>query len=69
MAMDKNTGDRHSVAAGGRGGDERLQTSLWMSSDYSRGQLVHACSSGGSVHGRGYYGRPLAAMADLTAAL
>ena len=69
MAVDKNAGDRHSVAAGGRGGDERLRTSLWMSSGCSRGQLACGGGLGGAVHGRAHCGRPLAAAADLTAAL
>ena len=69
MAVDKNAGDRHSVAAGGRGGDERLWTSLWMSSGCSRGQLACGGGLGGAVHGRAHCGRPLAAAADLTAVL
>ena len=36
-AVDKNAGDRRSVAAGRRGGNERLPTSLRMSSSCSRG--------------------------------
>ena len=69
VAVDKNAGDRRSVAAGRRGGDERVPTSLWMSSGYSRGQLARAGGLGGAVHGRACCGRPLAAVADLTAAL
>ena len=69
MAVDKNIGDRHSVAAGGRGGDKRLRTSLWMSSDFSRGRLACWGGLGGAVHGRGCCARLLAAVADLTVEL
>ena len=68
-AVDKNAGDRRSVAAGRRGSDERVSTSLWMSSGCSRGQLARAGGLGGAVHGRACCGRPLAAVADLMAAL
>ena len=40
-----------------------------MSLSCSRGQLASAGGSGGAVHGRGCCGRPLAAVADLTAVL
>ena len=40
-----------------------------MRMDCSRGQLASRGGSGGAVHGRGCCGRPLAAVADLTAEL
>ena len=57
-AVDKNAGDRRSVAAERRGGDERLPTSLRMSSSCSRGQLARAGGLGGAVHGRGLLPTP-----------
>ena len=63
VAVDKIAGDRLSVVAEGRGGDECLRTSLRMSLSCSRGQLASA------VHDRGCCGRLLAAVADLTAEL
>ena len=68
-AVDKNAGDRRSVAAGRRGGNERVPTSLWMSSGCSRGQLARAGGLGGAVHGRGLLPTPACRQGALTAAL
>ena len=69
VAVDKIAGDRLSVVAEGRGGDECLQTSLRMSLSGSRGQMASASGSGGTVRGRSHCGRPLAAVADVTTTL
>ena len=54
---------------GGHGGDERLQTSEGICLDCSRGQVASRGGSGGVDRGRSHCGRPLAAVADLTAAV
>ena len=69
-AVTDNSGDRNfagdvATTAAGR----HIQTSLRMSSSCPRGQLAAEGGSGGAVLGRNGCGRPLVAMADLTAAL
>ena len=51
--MDKNAGDRRFVAAGRRGGDERVPTGSRINSSCSQGQLARAGGLGGADHGRG----------------
>ena len=51
-AVDKNAGDRGAVAAGRRGGDERVPTSFRIRSSCSQGQLARAGGLGGADHGR-----------------
>ena len=62
-AVDKNAGDYRSVAAGRRGGDERVLTSFGISLSCSWGQLARWCGLGGAEHGRGRYRRRRAAKA------
>ena len=53
VAEDKIAGDHLSVVAGHRGGDERVPTSMRISTSYSQGQLARWCGLGGAGHGRG----------------
>ena len=48
-AVDKNAGDRRYVAAGRRGGDERVATGSRISLSCSRGQLARWGGLGGAV--------------------
>ena len=52
VAEDKIAGDHFSVVAGHRGGDERVPTSMRISTSYSQGQLARWCGLGGADHGR-----------------
>jgi len=67
-AVDKN-GELPFCSQGVHAMAGRVCQGEWMSSSCSRGELALWGGLGGVVHGRAGCGRPLAATADLTAAL
>ena len=68
VAEDKIAGDHFSVVAGHRGGDERVPTSMRISTSYSQGQLARWCGLGGAEHGRGRCRRRRAAKGSASGA-
>ena len=65
VAEDKIAGDHFPVVAGHRGGDERVPTSMRISTGCSLGQLACAGGLGGAVHGSACCRRRRAAKAAL----